>query len=479
MNIRPRVLLLACIVLGLAGAEATRRGDAGQARAHGISASADANEALDQTSTRATFIASVEPPRRARTGARVEEARNPVYIVTSRATFDGIRDIARNGVERRDHGGNRLVVSRIDAQRLGEVSDYIHQREQRCGGFFAFASRGEADDAIRADQSVEAMQASMATAYAVESNPMVEAWMAQVGEQNIRVTISDLSSFQNRYYASASGKAAAEWIRDRWQALAGLRMDTSVELFTACSVCSTQPSVIMTVQARQLPDEIVVVGAHLDSINGSAGGSLSQVAPGADDDASGIATLTEVIRVALASGWRPRRTVMFMGYAAEEVGLRGSRAIAQSFRAQNRNVVGVLQLDMTNYKAGAVADMRLVTDFSNADLQAFVGTVFDRYLAPQGYYRGLYTCGYGCSDHASWTSAGYPAAMMFEAGNGTGYFPYIHTTADVLANMGNSAEHSVKFAKLALAFVGDLAGSSQPRADCNLPPEQLGGSVSP
>lgn len=470
MNIRSAALLLACMALGLAAVTGARHGTQ-QVRPRPLSAPADSTAVRSEVSATRAALAGI--PRTPSADARREGVLDPVYIITSRATFDGIRDIARDGVERVDRGGNRLVVSRIDARRLGEVSDYIHQREQRCGGFFAFASRGEADAAIRADQSVEAMQASMATAYAVEPNPMVEAWMAQVSELNVRATITDLSSFQNRYYASPSGKAAAEWIRDRWQALAGLRMDTTVELFTACSVCSTQPSVIMTVQGRQAPDEIVVVGAHLDSINGSAGGSLSQLAPGADDDASGIATLTEVIRIALASGWQPKRTVMFMGYAAEEVGLRGSKAIAQSFRAQNRNVVGVLQLDMTNYKAGAVADMRLVTDFSNTDLQAFVGTVFDRYLAPQGYSRGFYTCGYGCSDHAAWTQAGYPAAMMFEAGNGTGYFPYIHTTGDVLANMGNSAEHSTKFAKLALGFVGELARSAQPTADCALPPDQL------
>ena len=110
---------------------------------------------------------------------------------------------------------------------------------------------------------------------------------------------------------------------------------------------------ILTIQGTDLPNEIVVLGAHLDSINGSAGGSTEQTAPGADDDASGIASLTEVIRVALASGWKPKRTVKFMGYAAEEVGLRGSNAIAQSFKTADSNVVGVLQLDMTNYKSGS------------------------------------------------------------------------------------------------------------------------------
>ncbi|WP_332749794.1 M20/M25/M40 family metallo-hydrolase, partial [Hydrogenophaga sp.] len=292
--------------------------------------------------------------------------------------------------------------------------------------------------------------------YTIDNQATVNPWLPLASEANIYNTINHLSSYQNRYYTSTTGKTSAEWIRTTWQGLAGTRTDVSTELLS-CSTCSTQPSVILTVQGAELPNEIVVLGAHLDSINTSGGGSNTQLAPGADDDASGIATLTEVIRVALASGWQPRRTVKFMGYAAEEVGLRGSNAIAQSFKTANRNVVGVLQLDMTNYKSGAVEDMQLITDYSNADLKTFLTSLFDTYLAPTGLTRGTYTCGYGCSDHASWTSAGYPSAMMFEAGDAGGYFPYIHSANDTLANMGESAQHSVKFAKLGLAFLGELA----------------------
>ena len=398
----------------------------------------------------------------------------PVYIITSRRTYDGIRGIVRNAVARRDSTGAALIVSEIRAHQLGEVSDYIHQREMRCGGYFAFESREQADDFIASDQSAAVMQASMAANYTIDNAATVEPWLPQASESNIYNTINHLQGYQNRYYTSSTGKSSAEWIRTTWQGLAAGRGDVTSELFAACGNCSTQPSVILTIQGAELPNEVVVLGAHLDSINANGGGSTAQRAPGADDDASGIATLTEVIRISLATGWRPKRTVKFMGYAAEEVGLRGSRAIAEAFRNANVNVVGVLQLDMTNYKSGAVDDMRLITDYSNPDMQALLVGLFDRYLAPSGLSRGTYTCGYGCSDHASWTSAGYPAAMMFEAGDAGGYFPYIHTTSDTLANMGESAQHSVKFAKLALAFLGELGKTAEVwRAQCELPPDRI------
>jgi len=77
----------------------------------------------------------------------------PVYIVTSRNTFEGINRIARNGVARRDSTGAALVVSEIKAHQLSEVSEHIHQRELRCGGYFAFKSRKQADAFIASDRS--------------------------------------------------------------------------------------------------------------------------------------------------------------------------------------------------------------------------------------------------------------------------------------------------------------------------------------
>lgn len=379
-----------------------------------------------------------------------------VYVVTSRETHARAARLLGTAQPRVDAVGTPLVIATARAHQLGELSAFVHRSENRCGGFFAFDTRAEAEAFVRNDRSARALAQPLAASYTIDNQATVDPWIPQASEQNIYDTIEHLSGYLNRYYASSTGQSSAEWIRDTWQSLAAGRGDASTELFS-CGSCSTQPSVILTVQGSELPDEVVVLGAHLDSINGGGGGE-SQVAPGADDDASGIATLTEVIRVALASGWQPRRTVKFMGYAAEEVGLRGSNAIAQSFADAGTNVVGVLQLDMTNYADGGSADMRLVTDYSNADLKTFFNQLFDEYLVPLGHTRGSYTCGYGCSDHASWTSAGYPSAMFFEAGTASGgYNPYIHSEDDTLQNSGGSAAASVKFAQFGLAFLGELA----------------------
>lgn len=391
------------------------------------------------------------------TTAAPEDPFAPVYIVTSDATWQGIRGLARGVATPRDSTGMPLVIAETRADRLGDISRYVHENERRCGGYFAFPDRAQAEAFVRGDRAKLAMAKSALARYALDNQATVGRWLPQVQEQRLYDTINHLSSYRNRYYASSHGRTSAEWIRDHWQSLATGRSDVTTELFTACSTCSTQPSVILTIRGWDLPDEVVVLGAHLDSINGNTRNDPNQLAPGADDDASGIATLTETLRIALADGWQPRRTVKFMGYAAEEVGLRGSNAIAQSFRASGVNVVSVLQVDMTNYKSGAVTDMKLISDYSNTDLKNFFVTLFDTYLAPMGLTRSNTACGYACSDHASWTNAGYPAAMMFEAGDPGGSFPYIHTPYDTLATMGESAQHSVKFTQFALAYLGETA----------------------
>lgn len=392
----------------------------------------------------------------------------PMFVVTSADTLlaSPLRHLPAEDAS--DSLGTRLKLVELDATQRAWLSDFVHEEESRCGGYFAFPSRGEALDFLARDRSLEGVLQPAAASYVIDSQPTVAPWLPQVSEANIRATIAHLSSYQNRYYQSAYGLSAAHWIRDTWLALGHGRRDVRVEL-VGCTGCSTQPSVILTIDGAELPEEVVVLGGHLDSIRSGAGSNTEQFAPGADDDASGIATLTEVLRIALADGWRPRRTVKFIGYAAEEVGLRGSAALAGQFQSAGINVVGVLQFDMTNYRVGVPYHLQFITDYVNGPLLSFSYTLFDAYLAPLGLIRRSITCNYACSDHASWTSKGFPAVMASESGD-TDYefFPYLHSANDTLAFIGGSANSSVPFAQFGLAFLGELAKTStRPQALLN------------
>ncbi|AKT39472.1 M20/M25/M40 family metallo-hydrolase [Chondromyces crocatus] len=342
------------------------------------------------------------------------------------------------------------TVLRVSEEQIPAITRVMHDELHRCGGYVAHDSFTQATRALRAPLRRETPQSALVS-YTINNAATVNTLLAAVEEPRIRSTISTLSSYTTRYYTSQSGVNAASWLRDTWQGFTAGRSDASVALRQHSGY--PQPSVILTIEGAQTPGEVIVLGAHLDSTTFAS--SPTAAAPGADDDASGIATLTEVARVILQSGYRPARTVKFIGYAAEEVGLRGSGDIAAQHLSAGINVIGVLQLDMTNYK-GSAQDIALVTDNTNAAQNQFLRDLITRYT---NYTTVNTTCGYGCSDHASWHSRGFVVSLPFESRVSDGN-PHIHTSADTLAQSGGNANHALKFAKLAAAYVAELAKGS-------------------
>ncbi|HQU83353.1 MAG TPA: M20/M25/M40 family metallo-hydrolase [Pyrinomonadaceae bacterium] len=352
-----------------------------------------------------------------------------------------------------------LAIIQADELQLLDISRLMHQEYHKCSGFMSFERYEDAVNSI--EETLRANANSQAITYTIDNQTNVNPMLAETQETQIRQVIIDLAAFPNRRYNQTSGMNSAAWIKDKWTALAAGRSDISVQYFTHTASVSPQPSVIMTVQGTTLPNEVVVLGAHQDSINLS-GQTLN--APGADDDASGIATLTETIRVMVAKNFRPQRTVKFMAYSAEEVGLRGSADIAANYQTNSVNVVGVMQLDMTNYKGSAV-DIVLINDFTNAAQNTFVANLVTTYQPTLTVTNDAANgrCGYACSDHASWFNKGFATSMPFEARFASGVSednPYIHTLNDTLDKSNNNANHALKFAKLALSYVGELAKGS-------------------
>ncbi|HEX6738619.1 MAG TPA: M20/M25/M40 family metallo-hydrolase [Vicinamibacteria bacterium] len=350
-----------------------------------------------------------------------------------------------------------VALLRVAPAALPRLSAALHDSFRRCPGFLAHDSREAALLALDGKARMRAAQAAFVD-YTIDNGGAVKRLLEELRETEIRNTILTLSAFTTRHQASPTGVTAAQWLRDAWLAMAAGRSDVTVELYPHPTL-GGQPSVIATIQGTALPSEIVILGGHLDSI--VSGGASTSRAPGADDDASGVATITEVLRAAMVTGYRPARTVKFMGYAAEEIGLRGSQEIAAAYQAAGANVVGVLQLDMTNFK-GSAADMALLTDFTNAPQNQFLEQLIDRYV---GASRTTTRCGYGCSDHASWNNRGYPASMPFEAVFGQ-HNRQLHTVRDTLTRSLGNANHALKFARLGAAYLAELAkGGPAPLAD--------------
>ncbi|MBI2603660.1 MAG: M20/M25/M40 family metallo-hydrolase [Deltaproteobacteria bacterium] len=336
-----------------------------------------------------------------------------------------------------------VSILRVPEKELPFLSHLMHEKFGRCGGFFVEDSFQTALSAMR-ERFV-----SNDEAYTIDQAERVKEAIGLVREEKIRGTIEALSAFRNRYYHSPHGVQSQEFVGKTWLELASSLPNVRLEYFEHAAY--PQRSVILTIPGVKTPEEVIVIGGHGDSI---AGWNPPQdvEAPGADDNASGISTITEVIRVLSALNFAPDRTIKFMSYAAEEVGLRGSNEIATQFEQSGVQVKGVIQLDMTNFTTRP-KEIVIMTDFTDPRQNQFMKNLLSTYLPTFTVLEDR--CGYACSDHASWHRHGFPASIPFES-RMREYNPNIHTKRDTISVSNNRAEHAVPFAQLVLAYAIEL-----------------------
>ncbi|KAH7121304.1 hypothetical protein B0J11DRAFT_491380 [Dendryphion nanum] len=282
----------------------------------------------------------------------------------------------------------------------------------------------------------------------------VRALNARLSASTAQSNLQSFTEFNNRYYRATTGKQASDWLLAKVRSYVPANANgVTVNAFTHSFV---QNSIIARIPGRGT--KTIVVGAHLDSVNGNS--PTSGRSPGADDNGSGSVTILEAFRTLLsnatiASGASPN-TIEFHWYAGEEGGLLGSQAIFNSYSSSGRNIAAMLNQDMTGYTgaykaAGLTPRFGIITDNVNAALTAFTKRVITAY-STVGFRDSR--CGYACSDHASATRAGFPSALVFESEMDYDN-PYIHTAQDTIEKVDFA--HVIEHAKVVVGFVVELA----------------------
>jgi hypothetical protein len=159
--------------------------------------------------------------------------------------------------------------------------------------------------------------------------------------------------------------------------------------------------------------EVMVVGAHYDHLGMGGDGSLAPdvraVHNGADDNASGTATIMEVARLIKESGERPSRSILFLAFTGEEKGLWGSGHYVNEPLLPVENTVAMMNMDMvgrlrentlTVYGTGTAEEWpTLLEELNQAQDRPFVLTSI--------------ADGFGPSDHSSFYGADIPVLMLF------------------------------------------------------------------
>ena len=172
-------------------------------------------------------------------------------------------------------------------------------------------------------------------------------------------------------------------------------------------------NVVGEIRGRERPDEIVLVGGHLDSWD---------VGTGASDDGAGCIVTWEAARLMKKLGIRPRRTVRVVLWTNEENGLRGATAYAERYRAVAADHVFALESD-----SGVFAPA--VLGFSGSVAARSAMNQIATLLAPIGMSE--ITTGGGGADIGPIAQAGNVPTMAY-LGDAARYFVIHHTPADTI-----------------------------------------------
>ncbi|TAM58048.1 MAG: M20/M25/M40 family metallo-hydrolase [Rhodanobacter sp.] len=283
--------------------------------------------------------------------------------------------------------------------------------------------------------------------------PALHALASAPSEAELRATITRLVSFGTRHTLSDTKSdsrgigAARRWVKSRFEAIAR-DCGGCIEVVTPSQIVTGKripnPTEVMDVVAIKRgkgdPKRVIVMSGHLDSRVTDIMNSRSD-APGANDDASGVAALIEAAR--LLSKQDSDATLVFAALSGEEQGLYGGKVLADYAVAQGWQVEADLNNDIIGNSRGqnGVLDSTTVRVFSEGtksnetaaqanyrryhggevdspsrNLARYMATLADGYL-PDLRVRMIYrTDRFGRGgDQVEFLEAGFPAVRVTEA----------------------------------------------------------------
>ena len=198
---------------------------------------------------------------------------------------------------------------------------------------------------------------------------------------------------------------------------------------------SPSRNVMGEIRGRELPNEVIAMGGHIDSWD---------VGRGAMDDAGGVVAAWEALRILKRLNLQPRRTIRVVGWTNEENGLRGGNAYRDARKADIANQILVMESDGGVFRplgfgfTGSDAGFAIVQQ---------VGTLIERAIPGSG----AITRGGGGADIGPIMALGVPGMGLNV--DGTKYFWYHHTDADTVDKLDPKEVAQCAAAMAIMAYV--------------------------
>ena len=339
---------------------------------------------------------------------------------------------------------------------------------------------------FRAASLALAVSGSIAFAQYKTLNPRVQEVVAAVSEEQIAATMKKLETFGTRNVSSSTSDssrgvgAARQWIFDQFKSY-GPRLEVSFDKYKVKAGGRVTKdidlwNVVATLPGKTQPSVRIVVSGHYDTIasarttaeraaassddEGFKPGDPEFPAPGVSDDGSGTAVTMEMARV--LSKYEFDKTLVFIAFAGEEVGLYGSRLFATTAKKAALNLEAVLNNDIVgNDVAGnAISDTTRVLVFSedpsdspSRQVARYVKDMAERYYpamrAEPVFREDRFSRG---GDHSPLLREGFAAVRITTAAEN---FANQHSKTDTFANA--SANYTTRVARVNAASAASLA----------------------
>jgi hypothetical protein len=170
----------------------------------------------------------------------------------------------------------------------------------------------------------------------------------ELNTDTLEKNVQWLQGYNSRFFLNGNRKQIALDIMNRFIRFG--YTDTRIDSFYMTATWNDndyqtwQYNVVARIEGSANPENIYVAGAHYDCISETTDPFIS--APGADDNASGVAGILEMARVMKKFAFVPASTIEFVAFAAEEYELNGSEDYADKARTGNLDIVMMLNHDM-------------------------------------------------------------------------------------------------------------------------------------
>ncbi|MCB0016640.1 MAG: M20/M25/M40 family metallo-hydrolase [Anaerolineales bacterium] len=256
-------------------------------------------------------------------------------------------------------------------------------------------------------------------------DPTIQFLLEEVSTQQLQAYVRTLESFGTRNSYSATEEfdrgigAARRWIYSEFERVGNGRMLVEFQDFTMdySGIPTTQRNIVATLPGNGRGNGVVVMGAHYDTrprdlLDGES------FAPGANDNAAGIALLLETARLLSSRQWN--QTIVFVAFASEEQGTYGSRNFVQNAVLDGMNIIATLNFDVIGGEAGIPYSLRMfaqdLRQSNNGELGRYIEYIAGMYVPyfPITVIDSLDREGrYG--DHREFISMGIPAVRFTQS----------------------------------------------------------------